>query len=337
MYHRPVPPLAPLWTILLPVECLVRPRKRRQRQYSLPSLSLSAASGRATRHRQRRFYLPSDSEVGPQIVQFSASVAVGPEERCQLFWLMRRREAGGPSGRWLADLQGMLGICLRHTKLRVVPCRWPSNHVGHGWAAYSRSLTVSTTHVGIVRARPPPRCWMRRTRSLSELWVADEREEWHLRSPLSWHETHDHGPDSMPRQSPFGGICSWVELAVPFSQTRVLQSGGKTHKCPKTALVPWELLALETVWLLPLSLLESKFHVNRHVRGMLATACQVDTYSCWEEVPCLWVSGRGIVSLWSDLPCICCPQSNHPCTGSERTACRWAVGARCVGNIGPHS
>ena len=63
---------------------------------------------------------------------------------------------------------------------------------------------------------------------------------------------------------------------VPFSQTRVLQSGGKTHKCPKTSLVPWELLALGTVGLLPLSLLELKFHVNRrHVRGMLATVAKL--------------------------------------------------------------
>ena len=52
---------------------------------------------------------------------------------------------------------------------------------------------------------------MRHTRSLSELWVADAREEWHLQSPLSWREMHDHGPDSMPLQSPFVGICSCVE------------------------------------------------------------------------------------------------------------------------------
>ena len=111
-------------------------------------------------------------------------------------------------------------------------------------------------------------------------------------------------PDSKPPQSPFGWICYWVELAVPFAQTRVLQIGGKMHTFQKTALVPWELLALETVWLLPLSLslLELKFHMNRpHVRGMLATARQVDNYSCWEEAPGLWVSGRGIATLWRGL------------------------------------
>ena len=42
---------------------------------------------------------------------------------------------------------------------------------------------------------------MRRTRSLSELWVADEREEWHLRSSLSWPNMHDRGPDYKPVQS----------------------------------------------------------------------------------------------------------------------------------------
>ena len=68
-YRRPVRPLAPLGTILLPVGCLVRPRQRPQRQYSLPRFSLSAATGRVIRHRQRRFSLPSDSEVGPQIGQ----------------------------------------------------------------------------------------------------------------------------------------------------------------------------------------------------------------------------------------------------------------------------
>ena len=131
-------------------------------------------------------------------------------------------------------------------------------------------------------------------------------------------------------------FLSWVSGAI-FPDA-CLTKRWKTHKCPKTSLVPWELLALGTVGLLPLSPLELKFHVNRrHVRGMLATACQVDTYSCWEEVPCLWVSGRGTVSLWSDLPCISCPQSNHPCTGSERTACRWAVSAHCVGNTGQRS
>ena len=98
-YRRPMPPLAPLGTILLPVGCLVRLRQRPQRQYSLPPFSVSAATGRVIRHRQRRFSLPSDSEVGPQIGQFSASVAVGPEVRCRLFWSMRRREVGGPSGR----------------------------------------------------------------------------------------------------------------------------------------------------------------------------------------------------------------------------------------------
>ena len=45
-------------------------------QYRLPPLSLSVVIGRVTRHRRRRFSLPSDSEVGPRIVQFSASVAV---------------------------------------------------------------------------------------------------------------------------------------------------------------------------------------------------------------------------------------------------------------------
>ena len=98
-YRRPVPPLAPLGTILIPVGYLVRPRQRPQRQYSLPPFSLSAANGRVIRHRQRRFSIPSNSEVGPQIGQFSASVAVGSEEPCRLFWSMRRREAGGQSGR----------------------------------------------------------------------------------------------------------------------------------------------------------------------------------------------------------------------------------------------
>ena len=97
MFHQPVPLLAPLEAILLPVGCLVRPR--RQSQYSLPPFFLSAATGRVTRRRQRRFSLPSYSEVDPQIVQFSASVAVGPEERCRLFWSMLRREVDGPSGR----------------------------------------------------------------------------------------------------------------------------------------------------------------------------------------------------------------------------------------------
>ena len=70
-YRRPVPPLAPLGTILLPVGCLICLRQRPQRQYSLPPFSVSAETGRVIRHRQRRFSLPSDSEVGPQIGQVS--------------------------------------------------------------------------------------------------------------------------------------------------------------------------------------------------------------------------------------------------------------------------
>ena len=68
-YRRPEPPLVPLGTILLPVECPVHPRPRRRRQYRLPPLSLSTVIGGVTRHRRRRFFLPSDSEVDPRIVQ----------------------------------------------------------------------------------------------------------------------------------------------------------------------------------------------------------------------------------------------------------------------------
>ena len=69
-YRRPVPPLAPLGTILLPVGCLVRLRQRPQRQYSVPPFSVSAATGSVIRHRQRRFSLPSDSEVVHKLGNF---------------------------------------------------------------------------------------------------------------------------------------------------------------------------------------------------------------------------------------------------------------------------
>ena len=117
------------------------------------------------------------------------------------------------------------------------------------------------------------------------------------------------------------GYVLELRLRFHFNRRVSYKAVGRRTNSQKTALVPWESLALETVWMLRLSLLELKFHVNRrHGRGTLAMVPQVDTYSCWEETPCLWVSGRGIVSLWSDLPCICCPQSNHPCKESSQYA-----------------